>query len=453
MRWKRMFVLCLALSLLSAGGWLLIVRMEREEPALTFHGELKFIGRTTGWSFTATDRKSGLRQVRVWVRQGSSLQPVLVEDFPSAGWRSSGGVHSYEAVVDFDPRALALSDGAATVIVAAQDNSLWALKGNSAWLEIPVIVDTISPRIDLLSTVHNVRKGGTGLVVFRLSEDAEVSGVEAGGLFFPSYPEEKGGEGARVAYFTIPHDASGGVQIALTARDRAGNEVRRSFPHRVMEKKFPRDKIRISESFLERKVPEFQAADPSLDRDLLKAYLTVNREWRQKNHDRIRELCSTSAPRRLWKGAFLQMKNTKNMSPFAVQRSYVYKGQVVDRQVHLGLDLASTAGAPVPAANAGIVVMADELGIYGRTVILDHGQGLFSLYSHLSGFSVEEGRTVERGETIGSTGQSGMAGGDHLHFSILVSGEFVNPLEWLDSHWIADNIENKLELLTPVPSL
>jgi len=453
MRWKRMFALFLALSVIAAGGWLLIVKMEREEPALAFDGDLKFIGKTTDWSFTATDRKSGLRQVRVWVRQGPSLKPVLVEDFPSAGWRSSGGVHSHEATVTFDPRALALSDGAATVIVAAQDNSLWALKGNSAWLEFPVMVDTISPRIDLLSTVHNLRKGGTGLVVFRLSEDTEVSGVETGGLFFPSYPEETGGEGARVAYFTIPHDTAGGLPIALTARDRAGNEARRTFPHRIMKKSFPRDKIRISEGFLERKVPEFQVADPSLDQDLLKAYLTVNREWRQKNHEKIRELCSTSTPRRLWSGAFLQMKNTKNMSPFAVRRSYVYKGQVVDKQVHLGLDLASTAGASVPAANAGVVVMADELGIYGRTVILDHGQGLFSLYSHLGGFSVEEGESVERGQTIGSTGQSGMAGGDHLHFSILVSGEFVNPVEWLDSHWIADNIGNKLELLTAVPSL
>ena len=81
-----------------------------------------------------------------------------------------------------------------------------------------------------------------------------------------------------------------------------------------------------------------------------------------------------------------------------------------------------------------------------RVVLTDHGQGLFSLYSHLSGLAVAEGEQVERGQDIGYSGQTGMAGGDHLHFSLLVSGEFVNPIEWLDDHWIDDNINNKLSL-------
>jgi murein DD-endopeptidase MepM/ murein hydrolase activator NlpD len=142
----------------------------------------------------------------------------------------------------------------------------------------------------------------------------------------------------------------------------------------------------------------------------------------------------------------MQMKNTKNMSAYAVRRTYLYNGKVVDKQVHLGLDLASTAGAPVPAGNGGTVAFADQLGIYGQTVILDHGQGIFSLYSHLSGLAVAAGEQVERGQEVGFSGQTGMAGGDHLHFSLLVSGEFVNPIEWLDDHWIADNIDNKLSV-------
>jgi murein DD-endopeptidase MepM/ murein hydrolase activator NlpD len=300
------------------------------------------------------------------------------------------------------------------------------------------------PRIDLLSTAHNVRKGGTGLVVFRLNEEPEHAGVEVGDMFFPAYPEEGGGEDVFVGYFAVPHDAGNSLKISLVARDGAGNEMRRIFPTRVLTARFPRDTIRISDRFLERKVPEFQSVDPSLDPDYLKAYLTVNRKWREENHGRLREICSVSAPRRLWSGAFLQMENTKNMAPYAVRRTYVYNGKVVDKQVHLGLDLASTSGAAVPAGNSGIVVFAEELGIYGQTVVLDHGQGLFSLYSHLSGIAVVQGESVERGQEIGSSGQTGMAGGDHLHFSILVSGEFVNPVEWLDDHWIADNIDNKL---------
>jgi murein DD-endopeptidase MepM/ murein hydrolase activator NlpD len=453
MRWKKFFVLLVVLFLLATAGWFLVVRMEREKPALAFDDELQFIGKATEWSFTASDRKTGLRQVRVWVRQGPEVKTVLAEDFPSAGWGSSEGVHRHEGSLTFDPKALGLSDGAATVIVAAQDNSLWKFKGNSTFREFPVIVDTIPPRVSLLSTVHNVRKGGTGLVAFRLSEEAETAGVELDGYFFPSYPEETGAEGSRLAYFAFPHDAGKAVRLTLLARDQAGNEARRTFPSRILDKKFPRDTITVSDGFLERKVPEFQAADPSLDADLLKAYLTVNRDWRQRDHDRLREFCSKSASRRLWSGAFLQMRNTKNMSSYAVRRTYVHRGRVVDKQVHLGLDLASTAGAPVPAANGGVVTFAGELGIYGQTVLLDHGQGLFSLYSHLSGLAVDEGQTVERGETVGSSGQTGMAGGDHLHFSMLVSGEFVNPVEWFDDHWITDNIKNKLEAAGSPPGL
>ena len=237
--------------------------------------------------------------------------------------------------------------------------------------------------------------------------------------------------------------------MAIGAADEAGNETRRIFPSRIIKKDFPRDTIRVSDGFLQRKVPEFQSEDPSLSDNLLEAYLTVNREWREKNHGRIREVCAESAPERLWSGPFLQMPNTENKSAFAVKRNYVYRGKIVDTQVHLGLDLASTAGAPVPAANSGTVVFAESLGIYGQTVIIDHGQGILSLYSHLSGINVSPGDSISRGATVGSSGQTGMAGGDHLHFSVLVSGEFVNPLEWLDGHWIADNVDNKISLFGP----
>lgn len=452
MRWKRVFFLLVMVALLGGGTWFFLTRMEREKPEIGFAEELKFIGKKTEWSFTATDRKSGLRQLKVWVRQGSTDVEAYSKDFPAVDWQARGGIASQEVTLPLDPSVLKISDGGATVIVAAQDNSLWGLKGNSRFLKIPVIVDTKPPRVDLLSTVHNVRPGGTGLVVFRLSETPARAGVEVEETFFPAYPEPTGGEGAYVGFFALSPDASRSARMAIVAADEAGNETRRIFPSRILKEDFPRDTIRISDGFLQRKVPEFQSEDPSLSDNLLEAYLTVNREWRAKNHDRIRQACSESAPERLWKGPFMQMPNTKNMSPFAVKRNYVYRGKIVDTQVHLGLDLASTAGAPVPAANGGTVVFAESLGIYGQTVIVDHGQGLFSLYSHLSGINVSPGDSVSRGATVGSSGQTGMAGGDHLHFSILVSGEFVNPLEWLDDHWIADNVDNKIGLFGPAPA-
>ena len=99
---------------------------------------------------------------------------------------------------------------------------------------------------------------------------------------------------------------------------------------------------------------------------------------------------------------------------------------------------------PVPAANDGVVVLAKYLGIYGNTVIVDHGYGLMTLYGHLSSIGVKEGDTVARSQPLGKSGATGLAGGDHLHYSVLVDGTFVIPKEWWDAHWIQDRIARKL---------
>jgi len=112
--------------------------------------------------------------------------------------------------------------------------------------------------------------------------------------------------------------------------------------------------------------------------------------------------------------------------------------------VHLGIDLASTRKADVKAAAKGIVIFTDYLGIYGNMVMIDHGQGVFSLYSHLSQINVSPDDNVDKMSVIGLTGTTGMAGGDHLHFSVLVNGVFVTPKEWWDQHWIDVTIEDPL---------
>ena len=113
----------------------------------------------------------------------------------------------------------------------------------------------------------------------------------------------------------------------------------------------------------------------------------------------------------------------------------------------MGIDLASINQAPVPAANTGKIVFVENLGIYGGTIVMDHGFGLFSMYSHLSHMDVTVGQDVEKGAIIGKTGRTGLAGGDHLHFSMLVHHTFVNPLEWWDAQWIQNNIDDKLQAL------
>ena len=139
-------------------------------------------------------------------------------------------------------------------------------------------------------------------------------------------------------------------------------------------------------------------------------------------------------------------------SGFADHRTYLHAGDEIDQQVHLGFDLASTANAPIRAANAGRVIFADYLGIFGNCVVIDHGMGLQSLYAHLSSIDAATGDEVGRDDVIGLSGQTGLAGGDHLHFAVLLHGQPVSPVEWWDANWIEDRILRKLrEASTAAP--
>src|SRR5580765_5170301 len=142
--------------------------------------------------------------------------------------------------------------------------------------------------------------------------------------------------------------------------------------------------------------------------DMLPGFLKVNGELRRINADEIAAFAKQSSAERLWNGPFVQLGNSKVEASFADHRTYIYKGKDVDQQVHLGFDLASFAGTPIVSANRGIVVFADELGIYGNCVIIDHGMGVQSLYGHLSAIEVKAGQTVEKEQQIGRSGMTGM---------------------------------------------
>jgi murein DD-endopeptidase MepM/ murein hydrolase activator NlpD len=162
------------------------------------------------------------------------------------------------------------------------------------------------------------------------------------------------------------------------------------------------------------------------------------------NAARIREFCRESVAEKLWDGSFNRMRRSSRRAGFADHRSYYYEDKKIDYQVHLGIDLASVRHAEVEAANRGIVVAAEYLGIYGNMVIIDHGLGVFTLYSHMSQIIVKPGDQVEKDTVLGNTGTTGMAGGDHLHFSVLVNGIFVDPVEWWDKNWLELHILNYL---------
>jgi murein DD-endopeptidase MepM/ murein hydrolase activator NlpD len=300
--------------------------------------------------------------------------------------------------------------------------------------------------VSLLSSQNYVTQGGAGVVTYRVGTTAVRDGVRAGAWFFPGAPLPGGKEGERFALFGIPWDLTDQAKVGIEAADDAGNVATASFVDRFFPRPPARDRISLSDDLMERMVPEILQRTPGLeDRgSLLSNYLQVNRDLRRTNAAELVDLGRRSIPRFLWNEPFLPLRNAKVMSAFADHRTYVYEGRAVDEQTHLGFDLAAVAHTEVPAANHGVVLLARYFGIYGNAVVLDHGYGLMTLYGHLSSVDVKEGQEVRRGEILGRTGATGLAGGDHLHYTTLVRGLAVNPAEWWDGHWIRDRVASKL---------
>jgi murein DD-endopeptidase MepM/ murein hydrolase activator NlpD len=260
-----------------------------------------------------------------------------------------------------------------------------------------------------------------------------------------------GRSGDQFVIFGIPWDLTDPEQIQLVAVDELGNEASRGFVERWTPRPVGTATIALSEPFLRKVVTEISGHSPVVGAtdDLLAAYLRINRDLRQKNSEDLLALGQKSKPEFLWRDAFLPFPSGQVMDAFAVRRSYTYNEKEVDQQTHLGFDLASTQQAPVPASNRGEVMLADYFGIFGNCVVLDHGHGLMSLYAHLSSVDVQVGQMVERGQSLGRTGATGLAGGDHLHFATLIRGLPVTPVEWWDNHWIQDRVDRKLGAALP----
>lgn len=424
----------------------LVQRLEGQPPTMRLSLSSVALGSNATITIDVADPKSGLRKLWVSVLHEGGETILSDKIFPSAGMFSGGQVHEEKVSITFDPESKGIKDGKAMLRVMARDFS-WRqwMQGNSVYQEQEIIIDTRAPEIDVISKVHYLSQGGSGLVIYKLLEQCPTSGVQVGDHFYPGYGGHFPDSSLYLAFIAVAHDQPTTTPISITAVDYAGNKGHSGLAYRINAKRFKKDTIRVPDQFLKWKMPEFRSLIAASENDSdLDVYLKVNGDLRKANYATIQKLTSQCDRQIHWKGAFLRLPGAANRAGFADRRAYVYNGKQVDRQTHLGIDLASLANSSVPAANAGNVVLADTLGIYGKTVIIDHGFGLFSMYSHLSHISVSPGQSVDRGEVIGKTGSTGLAGGDHLHFSVLVHDTFVNPVEWWDARWIDHNITSKM---------
>jgi murein DD-endopeptidase MepM/ murein hydrolase activator NlpD len=427
----------IVLLLVVGAGYYAYTRMERVPPVVGTLTSPAYAGREYHHLFRFNDDGSGVRHARIWLEAGGKSFPLAEQEYPGNTLTGADLTLEREIEVVVKPKDLGIADGQARLMAEARDYS-WL--GNTTTVEIPLAIDTTPPRASLLTGLTYVRRGGSELAVYTVEDGVGKNGIQVGSSFFTGFVDPADPK-RRLAFFAIPTDAPEGVKPMLVATDRAGNEAKIALVTSLQERAFPADTIPLTDEFMAAKVAELLTdfSGSSLD-----GYLKINRELRKENDAQIAEICKKSSVDRIWSGPFAQMPNTHAGARFAERRSYVYQGKVVDQQTHMGYDLASTSHADVPAANDGVVVFAGPLGIYGNAVIVDHGLGLFSLYGHLSEIGVQNHNPVAKGEALGKTGTTGLAGGDHLHFAMLLDGVFVDPLEWFDKKWIDDHIEGKL---------
>jgi len=442
-------LLVFALLVVAAGALWFALRVG-PAPTVSLTTDREAVGRATEVEARFLEPANGLGEVRLELVQGDRRE-LLASDRFSAGsllpWSSDRGTP--EAALRATVGTLAfdwLTDDEVVLRAVASRRAGFLRRPDEVVVERRLPVRLRPPRLEILSSQHYARQGGAGAVRYRVGETTRRSGVRAGDHESTGFATSGAGPGERFVLYGLPWDLSDPSAIRLFAEDDAGNRVEQPFLDLFKPRPPSTDTIQLSDDFLERVVPPIADRSALVDTSasLIDQYLVVNGELRRAELERIAELSRRSEPAFLWSGSFVQMPNSALRANFAQTRSYIYDGRVVDRQTHLGLDLASTARAPVPAPNAGRVVAAGWMSLYGNAVVIDHGGGLLSLSGHMSSLDVGEGDLVERGQIIGRSGATGLAGGDHLHLEIFVHGLSVDPLEWLDGKWIRDNITSKI---------
>jgi murein DD-endopeptidase MepM/ murein hydrolase activator NlpD len=447
LRWLLALVV---VALIGAGG-IYVFAGRQAPPAIAITQPAGPVGQQATLEVDIDAPSDGLMRAAITLEQNGRSTPLFTLDDPQAAAVTHPSPDKLRISRPIGKRTVPdLQSGTATIMVTAVRRSIFGLRELEASASKDVRVQLEPPRLSVLSTHHYVNHGGSEVVLYKVTPPDVASGVRVGDAEYRGFPASGAGlsadPSAHIAIFALRHDQDLETPITVFARDGAGNEARASFIDKVFPKPFRQSRIALDDRFLNRVVPEIldHASDLGAPSDRLQAFLAINGDLRRKNAERIKTVTANTSPSMLFTGPFMQLGNSKVEASFADHRTYVYQNKEVDRQVHLGFDLAATARVPVVAANSGTVLLAEWLGIYGNCIIVDHGLGVASLYGHLSSIDVAPGERVDRGQTLGRSGMTGLAGGDHLHFTLLIGGEPVNPVEWWDAHWMADRLERKL---------
>jgi len=448
------FLLALVLAALVACAGVFIYAGHMPGPSIEITKPQKFVGTSTPVEVRVTTPQGKLTKLYLVFEQNGKQTPLFALDKAATNEKGALTLKA-ESRTQPAPNGAAppavltmtigrdnvpdLKSGAGRIVVTAERPVLFGLRHARSSATHDVQVRLERPQIAVISTKHYINLGGSEMIVYRATPADVDSGVMVGDIRYPGYPASgvkiEGvhitDPAVKVAFFALRWDQNVNTPMYAFAQDEAGNSARAEFDHLTFPKAFKRSTIPIDDKFIGRTIPWIyeNSTEVKSTGDQLQDFLQANSKLRQINATKIASYSQQSAPELLWGGVvFHPFVNNAVEAAFADHRTYVYGGKEVDQQTHLGFDLSRVVNSPVVAANRGKVLHAGPLGIYGNAIILDHGMGVQSLYGHLSSIGVKVGEMVEKEQEMGKSGQTGLAGGDHLHFTMLVSGQMVNPI-------------------------
>ena len=414
---------------------IVIVIARSATPAIDLPAQVSTLGQATPITVHVADKR-GVRSANATVEQNGASYPVWQMTQPSKAKESTW---SFIAGVKTTPQ---LKDGSATLIIEATSNDLLR---RSAHIERDVTVVTQPPTVSVDSEQHYLYIGMADLATFSVSGAYTAAGVRVGDEPFRAWPMP-GGKSGLFSLYAFAWNMPQSTTPVVFASNGAGNDVTSPITVIFPKKEQPHYTVRqleVSDVFMQKVVGEL---DPNGSGDVVTRFVRINSEMRKANNKTLSDLRFKTADRFLFSQPFQRQPHSQAEASFADLRHYIYHGKEIDQQVHLGYDLAVTQHVGVEAANDGRVVWAAPLGIYGNCIVVDHGYALQTIYGHLSHIDVHEGDMVKRGQVMGQSGMTGMAGGDHIHFAMQLDGVQIDPKEWWDPHWIQDHIARRVEL-------
>jgi len=437
---SKIVIIVVMLALLAGAGYVYTApEFEKEAPVIQSEKDI-FWNRIDPLNIPVSDNVS-LSHYQISLGDGTKSVVVAEGDFKE-GSKEKILLVNYPKNNIFDKKSNQLQ-----AKVSVTDSSMWNFfRGNTAEKTIHIKVDHKRPNVNVLANSYSITQGGSALVVFQADdENLKTLYIEAGDQIFKAQPYKK--EGYFAALIAWPFNKKE-FNARIIAIDKANNKRTTDIPFYIKNKRYRVSWIKVKDKFIDGKITDLASSDPDYATisDKFDKLRAINETMRLKNEDQIHRLSKKVSTKVLdkWKiNKFRPLKHGAKVANFGDERHYYYqtKAHEVSHSYHVGYDLASTKMASIRTSNDGTVVFAGENGIYGNMPMIDHGLGLYSLYGHCSQLLVKEGDKVKANQIIAKTGISGLALGDHLHFGLLVQGQEVRPIEWLDQSWIRKNID------------